>query len=246
MKKTATSIGWTDPRTTEGEIIDPARFPRKIVTRIKTMGQYRYAGLYQQRPSPAEGGIVKRAWFDERRYTGEPKVSEIIQSWDMAFKDVKTSDYVCGQVWGRQKSNFYLLDQVHARLDFVATCLALQKMCRDWPLARLVLVEDKANGTAIISALRGIVPGLVPVEPHGTKDARLSAVTPYMEAGNVWIPDERQCPGIGEWLDELCVFPFGKNDDQADATSQALLRFSEMSGGQGAPLGVGESPSWVL
>jgi predicted phage terminase large subunit-like protein len=162
----------------------------------------------------------------------------------MTFKDAKTSDFVCGQVWGRHNVNFYLLDQVCARLSFTATQAAVKNLCETWPLARIKLVEDKANGTAIMESLQGIIPGFVAVEPKGSKDERLSAVTPFMEAGNVWIPSEKECPWIGDWLDELCMFPMGAYDDQVDATSQALLRFSQNASGQGVPLGVGESPSW--
>jgi phage terminase large subunit-like protein len=63
-----------------------------------------------------------------------------------------------------------------------------------WPQAVLKLVEDKANGPAVISALSRRLPGLVPEEPHGSKESRTSAVAPFLEAGNVLAPRPRTVP----------------------------------------------------
>lgn len=97
-------------------------------------------------------------------------------------------------------------------------------------LAQLKLVEDKANGPAIISTLRNKIPGLVAVEPDGDKVARAYAVTPMMESGNVWLPH----PAIAPWVEqvklELQQFPFGQHDDDVDALTQALRRMQSMTG----------------
>ncbi len=88
-------------------------------------------------------------------------------------------------------------------------------------------MEDKANGPAVMDALKDSVSGLTPVEPYGNKVARAHAVTPLWEAGNVYIPH----PSIASWVsafeDELLNFPASTNDDQVDAMTQAL---NEMAG----------------
>src|SRR5262249_51655398 len=106
-----TSIGWRDPRQEAGDLLWPERFGQQEVESLKrTLGSYAAAGQLQQRPAPAEGGILKRSWW--RFYPESPrKFDEVIQSWDCAFKDSKTSDYVVGQVWGRKGADKYLLDQ---------------------------------------------------------------------------------------------------------------------------------------
>jgi hypothetical protein len=134
-----TSIGWTDPRTEPGDLLWPERFGREELDTLKTsMGSYAAASQLQQRPSPAGGGILKRHWWRywQPRGAGLPpvmvkhpdgslqpiaavqlpeKLERVIQSWDMAFKDLKTSDFVVGQTWGCSQANRFLLDQVRPR-----------------------------------------------------------------------------------------------------------------------------------
>jgi predicted phage terminase large subunit-like protein len=149
---------------------------------------------------------------------------EVIQSWDMTFKDTKRSDYVVGQVWARFGASVYLLDQVRDRLDFPATQQAVKAMWAKWPQSFAKLVEDKANGPAIISQLQSTVPGLIAINPKESKYARASAVAPFQEAGNVYLPDPSMAPWIDEYLTEHSAFPNASNDDQVDCTSQALNR----------------------
>jgi predicted phage terminase large subunit-like protein len=225
----------------------------------KDMGSQMFAALYQGHPSPAEGGMFKRAWWSDtasgrHQYhrgagsyqlpSGEMWVDgpvQLIQSWDMAFKGNATSDYVVGQVWAREGPRAFLLDQVRRRMDFVETCQALRAMSAKWPQAHTKLVEDKANGTAVIASLRRQITGLIAVEPDGSKEARASAVTPFVEAGNVWLPDPDLAPWIGDFVEELAAFPTGSNDDQVDAASQALKRL--LIDGAGAGPAVHSAPS---
>lgn len=198
------------------------------------VGSRDWAALYQGRPSPAEGDIFQRSWwryYDAPQWIDRPDGSrwvpgdvELIQSWDMTFKDTAAADYVVGQVWLRRGVEAFLLDQVHARLSFVDTCQALRDLSARWPQALLKLVEDKANGTAVINALSRTVPGIVPEEPHGSKIARATAVSPFVEAGNVWLPAPELAPWVGEFTEEASAFPNAAHDDQVDGMSQALNR----------------------
>ncbi|MCW2854089.1 MAG: phage protein large terminase [Nocardioides sp.] len=94
-----------------------------------------------------------------------------------------------------------------------------------WPQAVMKLVEDKANGSAIISSLEQTVPGIIPEEPSGSKPARLEAVSPFIEAGNVWLPDPtiEGCAWVGDLVEEYAGFPHA-HDDMVDTGSQALNR----------------------
>ncbi|MEU4574840.1 phage terminase large subunit [Nonomuraea sp. NPDC023979] len=145
-------------------------------------------------------------------------------SWDMAFKNTDGSDYVVGQVWARYGLEMFLLDQVCERLSFTETCAALRQQAAKWPQATLKLVEDKANGTAVINSLRRQVAGLIPVEPDGSKEARARAVTPFIEAGQVWLPAPEIAPWVGGFVNEAAAFPNGSQDDQVDACTQAINR----------------------
>jgi predicted phage terminase large subunit-like protein len=127
-------------------------------------------------------------------------------------------------VWARRGGDVFLLDQVRERMSFTDTVHAFLGLTARWPQAALKLVEDKANGPAVISALARKVPGIVPVEPDGSKLARASAVAPFVEAGNVWLPDPQLAPWVMELVEEATGFPNGAHDDQVDALSQALNR----------------------
>ena len=219
-----TSIGWRDPRTEPGELLWPERFGQEEVEALKrTMGSYAAAGQLQQRPAPAAGGILKRHWWKFYREAPRP-FSEVIQSWDCAFKDTRTSDFVVGQVWGRHGADKYLLDQVRGRMDCPATIQAVKRLSEKWPQTQAKLVEDKANGPAVIATLKHEIVGLIAVNPEGGKEVRAHAVSPQIEAGNVYLPDPTIAPWIGGFIDECAAFPNGAYDDQVDAMSQALVR----------------------
>ena len=142
----------------------------------------------------------------------------------MTFKDSKGSDFVVGQAWARIGADCFLLDQVRDRMDFPTTVATFKAFTAKNIGARAKLIEDKANGPAVISTLKTAIPGIVPVEPDGSKQARASAVSAYIEAGNVWLPDPSIAPWVMDFIEECTAFPAGAQDDQVDATSQALRR----------------------
>ncbi|MEV6036021.1 phage terminase large subunit [Nonomuraea sp. NPDC052116] len=229
--------GETDPLGREpGEFMRSARGRTRAqweAIKVRS-GSRTWASLYQGRPAPAAGDIFQREWW--REFTSSrwivrddgshwaPGADEVCMSWDMAFKDTDGSDYVVGQVWARYGLELFLLDQVHDRLSFTETCSALRRLAAKWPQATLKLVEDKANGTAVINSLSRQVPGLVPVEPDGSKEARARAVTPFIEAGQIWLPAPEIAPWVGGFLDEAAAFPNGSHDDRVDACTQAINR----------------------
>ena len=147
-----------------------------------------------------------------------------MMSWDLTFKNTEDSDFVVGQVWGTRGANAYLLDQVRGQWNFVETCDAFADLVARWPQAVTKLVEDKANGPAVIAALNNKIGGIIPVEPDGGKEARASAIAPLVEAGNVWLPAAHLAAWAGGLIEEAAGFPTATNDDQVDALTQALNR----------------------
>lgn len=214
-----------DPRQI-GEALWPERYPlSELAARRVVSGSYEWAGMYQQCPSPAEGGLIKRHWW--RFYSVLPqRFDDVLQSWDMAFKATADTDYVVGQVWGRIGADCYLLDQVRDRLTFSQTLAAVKALSEQWPQAWAKLVEDKANGPAVIDVLHHHIPGLIAVEPDGGKVARLQAVSPLIEAGNVYLPNASRASWVQDFIEEVSVFPNSAHDDQVDACSQALRRLA--------------------
>jgi predicted phage terminase large subunit-like protein len=214
-----------------------------------SVGSYVWAANFLCRPAPAKGAIFDVSWFrywttNEHHVTDDGRVVYLdplapapdgegagrwVDSWDMAFKATDDSDYVVGGRWLMRGANRYLIQLVRERLRFTQT---VEKM-RTWNSREGTgahvherLVEDKANGTAVIDVLKEEIPGIIPINPTESKVARARAVTPEVESGNVLLPYPGD-PGnewVPDYLAEFRSFPTGAHDDQVDMTTQALRR----------------------
>ena len=200
-----------------GEPLCPERYPLKRLQRFKQT-PYFWSALFQQRPSPLDGDYFKRSWW--QWYSNAPEGMTVVLSFDCAFKETATSDFVVGQVWGKAGADYYLLDQVRGRTDINGTLQMVESLSAKWPQARAKLIEDKANGSAVIDLLRRKVPGLIAVQPEGGKVVRAVAVSPYVESGNVHLPSGRAW--VNDFVEEAAAFPNGAHDDQVDAMTQAI------------------------
>jgi predicted phage terminase large subunit-like protein len=233
-----------DRRANDNELLCPSRWGETEVARLEAdLNVYADAQL-QQRPVRAGGQIFKKDWFKYWRpehfdrgvnpFTGEG-FDEIAFSGDLTFKDTLGSDFVCLQIWGRIGARYYLLDRVYERLNFPNTLTAIESLLRKWPLTHKKLIEDKANGPAVISTLERKISGLIPVNPKGGKVARANAVTYLHRAGNVFYPDPT-LPGF-EWVAlpskkgghvaNMAGFPLAAHDDTVDAETQMLAEFGD-------------------
>lgn len=220
-----------------GEFLQSARQRTQLQwEQIKVaVGPKVWQSLYQGNPTLDDGGVLPTDWarYEQplwvERGDGTCHVPgierddhELLQSWDLAFKGEDSSDYVVGQVWLRVENTAYLLDQVRRRMNFNETCEAIKALTAKWPEATAKLVEDKANGPAVMNALQSQIVGLIPVEPVGSKYARVSAVSPLAFSKNIVLPATSVAPWIEHFTQEALSFPAGANDDQLDAMSQAV------------------------
>lgn len=220
-----------EPHRKIGEALHPERYPTEALERIKAaVGSRDWEALYQQHPVPDGGGIFKADWI--QHWSELPKSFDATCiSWDMTFKDSATSDFVVGQVWGRKGGSFYLIDQFRGRWDFVKTLEQFVSAADKYPNVSRKLVEDKANGSAIISTLKKQVSGIVPITPKESKEARASAVATLWEAKNVYLPPKDRYPWVErDFIAELLSFPAGAHDDQVDSMTQALNDLSKSRG----------------
>lgn len=157
---------------------------------------------------------------------------QAITSWDMTFKKTETGSFVAGLVAARNGPNGYLLDCFHERTDFVGAKAALRSLAAQHPEATGHVVEDKANGPAIVSELQSEVSGLMEWPVAGSKLARAYAAQPHVEAQNWYLPHPllpgaEWVPGFIKELAEFTGEKSGEINDQVDAFSQAdhyLLR----------------------
>jgi len=218
-------------RRRRGEALHPEREPLETLARIRrTIGEYNFAGQYQQSPAPLGGGLVKAEWFKRYRENDRPeRFDRIVQSWDTANKATELSDFSVCTTWGVKGKDLYLLAVFRWRLEYPALKRAVREQQALFA-ATEVLIEDKASGTQLIQEL--IVEGCYGVtryEPTTEKIMRLHAQTAMIENGFVHIPET--APWLAEYLHEMTVFPKGKHDDQVDSTAQFLDWFKRPSPG---------------
>ncbi|WPE22486.1 phage terminase large subunit [Shinella zoogloeoides] len=221
----STEIGFTDPRKEEGELLDPVRFPRDAVEKLKRdMGSYAYAGQYQQRPAPRSGGMFQRGDFEI--VDAVPAGGQECRAWDFAASKEtpgKQPDWTVGLKMKHIGGVFYVEDvkrdrwspgDVEKNLKNTAT--------QDGQNVRIRMPQDpgaagKADANTKIKLLAGYDVKAQPVT--GDKATRAKPASAQAEAGNVKLLR-------GNWnkafLDEVCSFPNSQHDDQVDAFADAL------------------------
>lgn len=253
---------WRDPRTTPGQLLNPARFGAKEVSDAKRdLSEYDFSAQHQQNPTPADGGILKKLWWRWWAPDGHPLIGQrftlghglpesmvvampgrmsMACSWDCAFKEGEDNSFVSGTAWAydpdARHPHSYLLAEHHERMGFAATVDAVLQLHARYP--GVVLVEDKANGSAILSHLANRVPGLIPADPGSrSKVERANSAQPFVRAGNIYLPVPDAAPWILEFIHELATFPNGAHNDRVDSTTQFIewryggvtLRLSDMT-----------------
>lgn len=221
----------------KGEVIQPGRFAPRVVEGLKVL-RLVWAGQHQQRPAPLEGNMIKRA--DVRYYGGVDPLTglrdaelpesfdQILVSADCAFKDLKTSDYVCVGTIGVKGPNRYILDLANAHLDEPATTMEIERQ-RTAHNATSILVEDKANGSAIIKNLRRKIAGVIEINPEGGKLARLFASSGEWQSGNWYV--SRTAAWTEPFITQLITFPNAANDDMVDMMTQVCVWLQSRGGG---------------
>lgn len=232
--KRYTVLGPYDPRTEEGELLFPERFPQEVLDQKKVDLTARgYAGQYQQRPAPAKGSMVLRSWLEYWTTDTLPQMDYVIGSWDCSFgAKGKDADYVVGQVWGAAGQYMYLLDQARARLSVPEMVQAVLEQRRLWPQMQRIIIEEKAAGPNVMRTLQQEIMGIEGFDPSGkSKEERLHATLPMWEQHRVFLPSPMHVGAEGQdyawvknfYVREITTFPAASHDDQVDATSQALL-----------------------
>jgi predicted phage terminase large subunit-like protein len=204
----------------EGELLHPARESDNTLAQLRrSLGEYGFAGQYQQSPIPIGGGMIKKEWFGY--YDIAPtKFDSICQSWDTASKAGEQNDYSVCTTLGVYQKQYYLLDVYRKRLEFPDLRRAVIDRQQRYN-ANTVLIEDKASGIQLIQDLRKQIHAhIVAISPENDKKSRMMAQTATLEDGRVLLPKEASW--LTDFLHEMTVFPYGKFDDQADSVSQFL------------------------
>lgn len=217
-------VGAGDPRSTDGELMFPERFPETQVADLeRTMGSYAVAGQLQQRPSPRGGGILRPAWFQS--YQQPPALEWRAIYADTAQKTAEQNDYSVFELWGRSVTGQAVLLDVHRgkweapELLAEARAFWLKHQGGAVPL-RAIKVEDKVSGTGLIQTLRREGVPILPIQRSRDKITRAYDAAPFIEAGNVLVPEWAHW--LGGFMAEVEAFPGGAHDDQLDPMFDAI------------------------
>ena len=224
-RRCETSIGFTDPRTMEGELLFPQRFPPETIERDRAaMGSYAWAGQMQQRPAPRDGGMFRRAWFDV--VGAAPAGGRTVRRWDLAATAQRGSNDPDWTVGLRMKEvgGVYYVEGVErmrgsaAEVERAIVATAQQ----DGRDVMVRLPQDpgqagKAQAAYLVGKLAGFDARAIP--ESGSKATRAAPVSAQAEAGNIKLVAG---PWVEAFLDEVAMFPNGAHDDQVDALSGAF------------------------
>lgn len=200
----------------------PERFPLKELKKIRErIGDREFEALYQQNPYVLGGNIIKTTWF--KRYTPETCPTEfhaIVIGLDTAFKTKSWNDFSVITVAGiTELGDIYILKVYREKLEYPDLKRKLVNINSVWRGRGLRgwYVEDAASGQSLIQDMRhGSSLTILPWKP-GTNDKtnRCTSITPIIEGGRVFIPEEADW--LDDWEVELSQFPSGKHDDQVDS-----------------------------
>lgn len=209
------------------------RFPLKDLIKIReNIGDREFEALYQQNPYVLGGNIIKESWF--KRYTPETCPQEfhaIIIGLDTAFKTKSWNDFSVVTVAGiTELGDIYILKVYREKLEYPDLKRKLVSINSVWRGKGLRgwYVEDAASGQSLIQDMRQTSTlTMLPWKP-GTNDKtnRCTSVTPIIEGGRVFIPEEADW--VDDWLTELSQFPSAKHDDQVDSLVIVLDVASKM------------------
>lgn len=191
-------------------------------------GMRAWQALYQCAPRVEGGNMIRREWWKYYDPKDIPFFPTTAISVDATFKDGEHNDFVAIQVWGKLGNNYYLRFSLNKHLDFPGTVAALRMLKKLYPETMYILIEDKANGSAIIQTLQSEFVGVIGINPRGGKVARVNAIAPAIESGHVFLPKDEAW--TEELIDQFTAFPAGAHDDIVDSASQ-LLNFMLFTSG---------------
>jgi predicted phage terminase large subunit-like protein len=185
---------------------------------------------YQQNPTAEEGSIIKREWW-QLWDKDLPSLYHVIQSYDTAFLKKETADYSAITTWGvfypteDSGPNLILLDVVKDRFEFPELRRVALEQYNYWK-PESVIVEGKASGMPLTFELRKQGIPVINYTPSrgNDKHARVNAVAPLFESGQIWATDDKFSEEV---IEECAAFPYGDHDDLVDSMTQAVMRFRQ-------------------
>jgi predicted phage terminase large subunit-like protein len=222
------NIGFVDPRTEDGELLWEQRFSTDWISERRSgLSAQDASAQLQQRPAPAEGLIFKNTMFKMADLSVADvmlNANEVTLSLDATFKDTITSDFVACLVFAKSRGIWYCVGGINKRLDFIKTLDMFKDMIVTYSPTDF-LIEDKANGSAIINVLRDALTkngtslnNIIAINPKESKESRARACSYRLEQNVLQFC--KDVPVVDELIAQSLSFPMAKHDDLVDAMTQ--------------------------
>lgn len=230
-----------------GDALWPGAYDVKALEEIRDTpetGMW-WSALYQQRPTPEEGGMFARSDFRHWEFTGDGKAyildGEVIpvdqtirfQTVDLAASTKTRADYTVVCTWAvtrTEPAHLLLLDRFRGRVEAPEHLTLIAREHDRWtlkkPKVRFTGVEKVTFGMSVLQeAARHGYHWLRPLEADSDKYSRAIPAAQLVKAHKAWFP--RRCTWLEEWENELLQFPHGTHDDQVDCFAYAGVEFGK-------------------
>lgn len=199
-----------------GEIIWPEWFsPEMLAQEKRSQGSRNWNALYQQKPRPDEGAILKKKFWRKWPGAKPPKCEYVISVYDTAFEEGEENDFTARTSWGiflheedappgqpgplkpgekyrkpppRERYCAILLERYKDKPDFPTLRREARRHFDEFQ-PDMVLVEKKASGHSLIQELRRNKVPVLPLKADASKLARAHAASAVLEDGCVWYMD---------------------------------------------------------
>jgi predicted phage terminase large subunit-like protein len=212
----------------EGAALWPSRWPIDALERIKRRGEWKFAALYQQRPTPRTGGMFQREWFSKYTET-MPAGGDVrfVRYWDKASSLDKDADFTAGVLMAVRDGVFTVCDVVEKKVTPKGR-RDLQRACAENDPSGTVIWIEHEGGSSGADAAEEEAKALSGFAVHwehptGPKWSRAESLASQAEAGNLVLV---KAAWNRKFIEQLCQFPNGRHDDMVDAAAGACRKLA--------------------
>lgn len=205
-------------------LMDPVRLGKNVLKEaLIDLGSYGFAGQYMQTPSPDEGGLIKKSWFDIIDWETEYEKLTWNFIADTAYTSKEENDPSGYIAYAKLGNDWLIRNAETEHLEFPELCKALPTFAHlnGYSNRSIVEIEPKASGKSLVQTLRlqtnlNVKEG---VPPSKDKVSRVKDASPILESGRVKLIK-------GHWndsfLDQVSMFPNAKHDEYVDCLTMMV------------------------
>lgn len=202
----------------------------RAYTKAKYADSLTRNSLYQQRPLDDSLSLINKDWL--KRYdpyrVDEIPFDKYVISVDTSYNDKSDSDKCAIGVFGIYDNKYYLVYLFYDVVSFHDTLYKLEEIIHKYPKYFSILIETKANGKAVFEVMSKKYSKVIDICPTESKKARLMAVSPIIESGRLFLPDNKDGDEVEEQIVNFKGIGKHEKDDLVDITTQCLRYYDDL------------------